>query len=259
MKKCPNCSLLFSSDEAFCVECGTPLLTHFDDRQSSSRFNVSVEQPTQAVYQPYQHRQQFPPPFQTPYPASPVAANNSRWLYVVTGAITAVILGTGVFFLLLRGFGENEVAVLVNANKTEEKSNAANSSASPNANSAETPAPTIEKTPKPASVNTPKTYFPLTRNFNRTYGGSAGGDSVTMRLQRSGSSLSGRVFSRRSATEISVSGSIYDDGTFELGEYSDIGAMTGSYSGRIYTDGTMTGTWSKPDGSKPRPIFLRAN
>lgn len=261
MKKCPNCNQVFSADEAFCVECGTPLLTHFDSGQSSSGFSVSLEQPTQMVSRPYQP---------APFPPSSVAltkADNSKWLYVVIGIMTAIIVGMGGYFLISRAPNEKETAVSVN--QTEEKPISENNSPS-NKKSTKTPMPTATSMPTanktiklsntpPLNSNTVKTQFPLTRNFNRTYSGTIDNDGITMQLQRSGSTLSGKVFSRRSATDISVSGSIYDDGSFELGEFSDIGVMTGNYSGQINPDGTMTGTWTKPDGSKPRPLSLRTN
>jgi len=111
----------------------------------------------------------------------------------------------------------------------------------------------------PGESNTRKSDTSLTRNFTRTYSGTADNDGISMQLRRSGSSLSGKVFSRRSVTDISVSGSISDDGYFEMNEHSDIGEQTGIYSGRISDDGTMSGTWTKPDGSKSRRFFLRSN
>lgn len=255
MKKCPSCNRVFLADEAFCVECGTPLLTHFAGGQSSSGFSVSLEQPTQIVSRPFQ-----PSPF-PPSSVAPTKAANSRWLYVVIGVMTAIIVGMGGYFLILRAPNEKETAVSVN--RAEEKPNGENNSPS-NKKPTKTPMPTVNKPIKssntpPVNSNSVKTHFPLTGNFNRTYSGTIDNDGITMKLQRSGSTLSGKVFSRRSATDISVSGRIYDDGSFELGEFSDIGVMTGNYSGQINPDGTMTGIWSKPDGSKPRPLSLRTN
>lgn len=130
-------------------------------------------------------------------------------------------------------------------------SNKANNSYSANAN-------------KPMNSNvsnmTSNSSSSLTRSFNRTYKGTINyGNEIEMRLERSGSSLSGTVSPKYRYADITVSGTIDDNGEFELDEYDDQGNQTGIYRGRIRTDGTISGTWSKPDGSKSRPLSLRQN
>jgi len=243
MKKCPNCNQTFATDEVFCVECGSQLITHFDGTQSFSGFSVSLEQPTQVVQRLVQP-QAFPPP---PNASSP--ADGSKWLYLVIGGLIAVILTMAAGFFLLRDTIPKEIA---NANRTEEKSNNENKPSSSNQNAKKTnemvnvpvnkPQKMVNVPNKPQKMdntfpgesNTRKSDTSLTRNFTWTYSGTADNDGISMQLRRSGSSLNGKVFSRRSVTNISVSGSISDDGT-------------------------MSGTWTKPDGSKSRRFFLRSN
>jgi len=275
MKKCPNCQQLFNSDEIFCVADGAPLA--FVQQSEPSRFYVSLEEPPPIAQ---------PPLFKPPLPAAAtVAADSSKPVYyLAVGGMLAIIMAMTAGFFALRRTGEKETAQFLN-----QTGNTAIASPTAATNqTADTPSnlslKTAKREPKantgagnypagnsytasnsyPAgnsysSVNSASGGFRLTRNFVRTFSGAADNDSVSMRLERSGTSLTGRVFSRRSATEITVSGSIDSSGYFQMSEYSDVGVMTGSYGGRINPDGTMTGTWTKPDGTKPRSFFMRAN
>lgn len=249
--------MTFDDDNAFCTEDGTTLELYFVAGQSPSRFSVSLEQPTQVVECPPQII--APPQWSPPREHAP---DNSKWLYLIIGGLIAIVITMGGGFLLLREGDNKEVA---NSNRADEKATNS-SSVSSNLNSkmineainapANRPA---TNTNVPIESNAKMNNASLARNFDRTYSGTADNDGISMELRRNGSSLSGNVFSRRSATDITVSGSVADDGSFEMNEYSDIGVNTGIYRGRINTDGTMNGTWSKPDGSKPRSFSLRAN
>lgn len=78
-----------------------------------------------------------------------------------------------------------------------------------------------------------------------------------MDLERSGRVLSGEVKPGGRSADIFVEGYVNDDGTFQMDEKSDIGVVTGVYYGKLNSDGTITGTWSKPGGDKTRSLFLR--
>jgi hypothetical protein len=91
-------------------------------------------------------------------------------------------------------------------------------------------------------------------DFDRSYTGDAGGARLTMSLKKSGHNLSGRADTE--VTWDNLSGSIESDGSFHLNGYERGGPMTGIWSGRIYGDGTITGNWTRPDGTKPRPFSL---
>ncbi len=262
MKRCPNCNLTFDDDNAFCTEDGTTLELHVVAEHAPSRFSVSLEQPTQVVERPAQI---FAPPQAFPMPGA--APDNSKWLYLIIGGLIAIVITMGAGFLLLRDDNKKEDGVNLNRSNRANERTTESSTISPNANGKSLDEPIDAATNRPITAanimptdgNSKRSEALLSRNFTRTYSGTADNDGISMELRRSGSSLGGRVFSRRSATDISVSGNIDDNGAFEMNEYSDIGVNTGVYRGRINTDGTMNGTWSKPDGSKPRPFFLRAN
>jgi len=226
---------------------------YFVAGQSPSRFSVSIEQPTQVVERPPQI---IAPP--QSFPQREYARDNSKWLYLIIGGLIAIVITMGAGFFLLRNDNKEDVA---NSNRADEKTT---NSSNQNRKIINEPVSTPANRPPPnanvpiesnSKMNNPS----LSRSFNRTYSGTADNDGISMELRRNGSSLSGKVFSRRSVTDISVSGNIDDDGSFEMNEYSDIGVNTGVYRGRINADGTMNGTWSKPDGSKSRPFSLRAN
>lgn len=276
MKKCPSCNQLFEDDNLFCVDDGTTLVAGSD--LSQSRLVVSLEDnppsseiPTQVVPHPA-----APADYSRPAgPPPAVSPDNSKYLYAVIGALIAVIAAMGIWFFALRGPAEKETVKTADQSEKPKNENRSVESFASNQNSAapvNIPAKNIEKPQANTEVgdnraanlpaekqNPAKINFSLKRNFDQTFRGTADDDGISMQLRRSGDSLNGRVFSRRSATDITVSGRIYDDGSFEMNEYSDIGVQTGIYQGRISPDGTMTGTWTKPDGSKPRPVFLRAN
>jgi hypothetical protein len=254
MNKCPQCNQIYINDDVFCVNDGTTLMPYFDGGKSSPAFSVSIEVPTQVVARP-------------PQTIPPKSSDASKWLYLVIGAMSAIILGMGVVFFLSLNPKEKETANI--ANPTEETSKYENVSSS-NKNTPkitnEPTAPKPEKTQKTNIANTITNESNtksadsfLSKNFNRTYEGTVNYDEIEMRIRRSGSSLNGKVIPKYRSADISVNGSVSDDGSFEMHEYSDIGVVTGVYRGQINGDGTMDGTWSKPDGSKPRPFFLRVN
>ena len=253
MKKCPLCNLTYNDDDdVFCTIDGKTLVP-YSDGQSPSRFSVSLEQPTEVVQRP------LPPP------VTPASSDNSKWLYLLIGTMALIILGMGIIFFLSRSPKETEVA---NVKKIQEETPKEENVSAPNQNTAKiinaTPVLTPEKLPPSntnsdfsSESNTKRGGSYLPRNFNRTYQGTVNYDEVEMRLERSGSTLSGKVIPKYRYADISVRGEVKDNGSFEMNEYSDIGVVTGVYRGRINADGTMEGRWEKPDGSKPRPFSMR--
>lgn len=78
---------------------------------------------------------------------------------------------------------------------------------------------------------------------------------ITMVLTRSGDSLSGYVVPKSGGSSIPVRGTINSSDEFNLSEYDDRDNWTGTYKGRL-SGGTIQGTWTKPDGSAERPLYL---
>jgi hypothetical protein len=106
-------------------------------------------------------------------------------------------------------------------------------------------------TSSPYSFNTANSYnsaSPLPDAFDRVYRGTIGdGIPLTMSLKRDGDELTGRA----STTSIDyLYGSIDDDGSFSLDGKKDDKVSTGTYTGHIYSDGSIRGTWTKLNSKK---------
>ena len=253
MRRCPTCNLTFTDDYVFCTDDGTTLVEHIGgEAPGVSKFSVSWETPTQVVERPQQ----------------PQPSDASKWLYLIIGTMAAIIAGLLVFTFILPQTKKNEIVDASSpAIETPRNGNVAASNQNENVfalnqnvavnNANSTPIKTPESNVNSAS-NVQKPAG-LPRNFNRTYAGTVNYDEIEMQLERSGSSLEGRVYPKYRSADIFLEGYISDDGSFEMDEKSDIGVVTGVYHGRINTDGTMSGSWTKPDGSKSRPFFLRLN
>lgn len=261
MKYCPQCQSVFDDDNTFCVSDGTTLI--MQAAADPSRFVVSVtphvsdEVPTQYV-----------PIKPLPTVAAPVQPSNNGLLYAVIGClVTIIVIGVGVLLYVAVG-GKDGEAAANNSNGTPSQSNSGNNVGSSdltrvrNTEPANAPANLpVNPMPMQPAANAPAANAvklpTLEKRFNRTYSGTMDNSGVEMDLNKNGSSLSGKVRPYGRYADIYVDGSVDNDGSFYMDEKSDIGVVTGTYRGRMYPDGSMTGTWSKPDGSKPKPINLR--
>lgn len=273
MKKCQHCNQTFDDDTMFCHDDGNPLIKFFDGKPSRTVIPLQNNPPDFEI--PTQIISRTVPPSSPPFVVSPpIVKDNSKWLYALIGGLIALIIAMGIGFLFLRNTGDEKETAKTSkksekTKKEDKEDEEAESSPSPEIKS-EKPLPIKSKMPENSmtemnanvysgnKMSPKKDDFRLSRNFNQTFSGAMGADSVSMRLKRSGSSLGGRVFSRRSATEITVSGSIDNVGYFRMNEFSDIGVNTGFYSGYISPDGTMNGIWTTPEGDKPRSMYLQA-
>lgn len=260
MNKCPRCNQLYDAGSIFCINDGTTLIAvapKVDDR-----FVVSLddgpfnnETPTQFV------------PKTLPVPETQ-AADHSKLIYAVVGALGGIILVLFGYIVLLAP--TNKTASTPNANS--QNSNPVIGPTLPNVGGLTTnAAPAARNANVSNSVPTAANYVGTNVNtvsrdmrnttperaFSRTFTGTVGDNAVELDLNRNGSTLGGRVRPYGRSAEIYVNGYISDDGTFSMDEKSDIGVVTGVYRGRLNSDGTMTGTWSKPGGEKPRPLFMR--
>jgi len=57
---------------------------------------------------------------------------------------------------------------------------------------------------------------------------------------------------------LTLKGFIANNRTFTINEYNDNGSMTGVFEGDGFLDDSeITGTWSKPDGSKSMQFSLK--
>jgi hypothetical protein len=67
-------------------------------------------------------------------------------------------------------------------------------------------------------------------------------------------SLSGYYLYKSKGQLLTLSGTIDENGNFEINEYNDKGSITGIFIGQ-YTNSVLNGYWKKPDGSK-QLVFL---
>jgi len=160
----------------------------------------------------------FTPP-QTVTAAKP--PGNKRVLYVMAGIGSILLLG--VFLFLVQGGATKD---------SGSNQNAPNNS---NAN-------------RLIETELPKT-------FEREYAGSVAGYSLTMSLLRDGSKLSGSASTDRKSD--TLEGNIENDGAFRLNAYENGVRYTGIWRGRIDGSGSVTGEWSKPDGSASRSFEMQ--
>ena len=83
---------------------------------------------------------------------------------------------------------------------------------------------------------------------------------VQMKLRREGNALAGSYFYENVRNELALRGSIDAQGNFNLQEFDAAGAQTGVFIGKWATGETgvveLSGTWSKPDGSRTMPFHL---
>jgi hypothetical protein len=101
------------------------------------------------------------------------------------------------------------------------------------------------KTPETPASPTPNPNLPS--SFERDYTGTTNkGKLINMTLFRDGENLKGTAETDNHID--TLSGTIDENGRFELRGYEDGTRYTGNYSGTIFSDGTITGTWT--DGKK---------
>lgn len=91
MKKCPNCSQVFSDEKKFCLQDGTPLVP--DTAPYGAGGFQSGEMPAQYIQTPQKS-------------AQPLTANSTKWLYAIAGVLAAAVVFVGTFFFLQRSSEE---------------------------------------------------------------------------------------------------------------------------------------------------------
>jgi hypothetical protein len=260
MRKCSQCGQLYSDDDIFCANDGMTLTAAPPVFNAPNRVVIPLGnvQPTQVVATP----SQIAPPYPQPPVSSSASSGPANWLYLVIGMLIAIVLAMGIGLFLMQGRANNSTAQSSNENKDDNRSSSNQNTAvnkpalnTISANAANIDPPRNVANTAYAAANKPN--VPVANRFDRSYEGTLNNDQIEMQLARNGSSLNGKVIPKNRYADISVHGSIDSDGAFVLTEYSDLGATTGIYRGRILPDNTITGSWSKPDGSHSRPLYLR--
>ncbi len=98
------------------------------------------------------------------------------------------------------------------------------------------------------------TTVSLPDSFERTYRGTIAGQTFSMTLTKSYRDLRGTASTSRSSD--TLSGSIDSDGRFRLDGYENGVRFTGIYTGQINANGTITGYWTTPAGTKETSFYL---
>ena len=84
--------------------------------------------------------------------------------------------------------------------------------------------------------------------FQRNYEGTIGNQNFSIYIVRDGSNLSGQASTSRKTD--TLSGTIDANGQFAMNGFENGKRFTGIYKGNIYDNGTIDGSWTKPDGTK---------
>lgn len=123
--------------------------------------------------------------------------------------------------------------------------------------SSSTPYSTYTATPyrtsTPGSTSNSSSTSVLSSNFDKSYSGTISGQSFTMRLKRDGSSLKGTASTGRTDY---LYGTIDNNGNFTATAYENDNNKSGIYKGKIYSDGSISGTWTNPQGGQSTSFSL---
>ena len=90
MKKCPNCNQIFSDDNDFCLNDGTPLIS-----DNTSQPTLIVNTPASTA-QPFNHAALGP------------STGSSNMLYLVIGVLATTLVGIAAYAFLLRDTGSGK-------------------------------------------------------------------------------------------------------------------------------------------------------
>lgn len=225
---CPNCGASNNSNSVFCNSCGQALKTE----KAKPKQELNIPPTVPSVPQSSIPTQVFNSgAVGIVKPA--VKKNNTKGCAVTVGAI----LG-GIFLCaVIQGLLSN-------------KNRSVDTVATPAPSRSSAPGSTT--TPYPAKTSNSSSAS-LPESFSNDYTGTIGGKSFTMSLTRSGTSLKGTASTHRTDH---LYGTIESDGTFKLKGYENDDKFTGNYNGRVYADGSISGTWTNTQGGQGTSFSL---
>ncbi len=100
------------------------------------------------------------------------------------------------------------------------------------------------------------TTFASSNDFAASYEGSIDSTyDISMQLVKTGNMISGSYSYKNKGIAIELNGTIDANGKIEMSELSK-GDITGVFTGEVI-NGTFSGKWSKPDGSKSMPFVAK--
>jgi hypothetical protein len=85
-------------------------------------------------------------------------------------------------------------------------------------------------------------------DFNDVFVGTIGELKIVMQLKKTGNNLDGQYHYYGKSQSLQLKGTIQDNGSVAIEEYNDKGNICGKFEG-TYSNGTINGSWTKPDGS----------
>jgi hypothetical protein len=222
---CPNCGATNQRGSTFCVSCGQALKTADKPKAGGSlpppipttvSSNASSN-PTLVFNEPL---------ISSVKPPTPAPGNNKGCLIAV-----GALLGSILLCAVIQG--------VMNKNRSTSSST--------------TSTPSSSYSPGPTSTPYSPSGTSLPNSFQKEYRGTINGVGITMSLTRNGSELKGTA---RTSSVDTLEGTIGSDGTFSLKGFQSGSKYTGNYTGRINSDGTITGSWRKLYGSKDYDFYL---
>ncbi len=227
---CPNCGIGNPPDGDFCVNCGQALKS--------------------VPAQPRKKQVALPPP-QVSIPTQIIKPGVVGYIQPEATAMskgaTSGLTAGGVILILVIA-----CCVCVNVQSNKNSSGVSTTPTSTPSYSS-TPYASYTATPYPKPTNTATTNKAsskpsLPNSFNKDFLGTIGRQSLSMNLRRDGSDLKGTASTGRTDY---LYGTIDSDGNFTAKGYENDGSYeSGIYRGRIYSDGSMSGTWTNPQGGQ---------
>ena len=218
---CENCGGVNESNSVFCNNCG-----HLLENEQKTLIKPSLPPPPEIPTQVIDFRGN--PTINLPLntPSKPERSNK--------GLVFAGVVFAGLLLISI-------IAIAV-ANKNN------NTAVNSTPNSSLT-----SKTATPITSSTVDSSTTLPNNFDRSYEGTISGQNISMTLKRDGDELKGTAATSRTDY---LYGKINSDGEFRLEGYENDNKLTGIYKGRIYPNGSISGTWTTPQGTKPTTFSL---
>jgi uncharacterized OB-fold protein len=221
---CPNCGATNQPGSTFCVGCGQALKVEKQKTKTTGSLPPPIPTTTTTG-----STSTWGTNSATTVNPSPAKPSSGKGCLIAVGAVVGSIL----LCVIFQGI-------------TKRNPSESSSYATPSPTGSY---PTPGYSPSPNSTSSAS----LPNYFQKNYQGTIGGRSFSMSLTRSGSDLKGTAATSRSDT---IEGTIDSEGSFTLKGYENGTRLTGNYNGRIYTDGTIRGTWTNLQGAQGTSFSL---
>ncbi len=231
---CPTCGTANKSDSVFCGKCGQALKANKPEPEPESAITRTLPQtaPDGVISNNdgvlfNGQVLGFDDTVGNVKPIIPVKASGAIGCLTVIGVI----------------FGGIILLVIIQAIVTTNKLPSANTNSNQKSNSNK-------------ATNSGAANSNLSTSFSTDYTGTIGKNnlSISMSLTRNGNNLNGTASTGKTDT---LFGTIDNNGNFTLTGYENGGNIkSGIYKGKIYNDGSISGTWTNPQGGQSSSFSL---